>query len=271
MFLEAASDQAPLIISLAYVFGVFQVTFLIATIKKNNGLVDIVWGLGQVLLTVLLTVWFAPTNLFAYFIALMVAAWGLRLSWHIFKRNNGKPEDWRYKQWRENWGKWAVPRAWLQVFVLQSILQWVIALPVIFALSAGSSIETFSPVLAILGIAVWAFGIAFEAVADKQLKNFIKTKNKGEVMQAGLWKYSRHPNYFGEAALWWGIWLACYGLLGSVLPLWTLISPIAITILVRFVSGVPILEKKYQDNKDFQKYAKKTNVFFPLPQRKTDS
>ena len=109
---------------------------------------------------------------------------------------------------------------------------------------------------------LWIGGFALEATADFQLKEFIKTKKKGQVLTSGAWAYTRHPNYFGEAMLWWGIWFIC---LGSVidLPLWTIIGPITINFLVRYVSGVPFLEKRYADNPEFQEYKKKVPIFIP--------
>ena len=118
-----------------------------------------------------------------------------------------------------------------------------------------------------LGLLVWIIGFVFESVADAQLRNFIKTKKSKDkkIMDEGLWKYSRHPNYFGEVTMWWGIFLISVGT--NYWPV-TIISPVTITYLILKVSGVPLLEKKYQDDPDFRKYAKKTSIFFPLPPKK---
>ena len=119
------------------------------------------------------------------------------------------------------------------------------------------------------GFAIWAFGLAFETVADQQLSEFVrKNKNKAKVMDTGVWKYSRHPNYFGEVTLWWGIWLASM----SINPVWwSVIGPLTISFLILFVSGIPMLEKKYKNNPAFQEYAKRTSVFIPMPSKKKPS
>jgi steroid 5-alpha reductase family enzyme len=127
-------------------------------------------------------------------------------------------------------------------------------------ISYGSSIR--SMVVVVLGITVFFFGLLFEAVGDYQLKVFkAKVENKGKIIQSGLWKYTRHPNYFGEAVLWWGIFLVGIGISA---PFYSIIGPITITVLVRYVSGVPLLEKKYQNRPDFIEYAEKTPVFIPF-------
>jgi steroid 5-alpha reductase family enzyme len=115
-----------------------------------------------------------------------------------------------------------------------------------------------------VGVLVWLVGFYFEAVGDWQLKKFIKNpENKGKIMQSGLWAYSRHPNYFGEVTMWWGIWL-----LNFSQNWWTVVGPMTITFLILKVSGVPLLEKKYEGNKEFEDYKKRTSIFLPLPQRK---
>jgi steroid 5-alpha reductase family enzyme len=119
-----------------------------------------------------------------------------------------------------------------------------------------------------IGILLWIVGFYFEAVGDAQLKTFKKDPaNKGKIMQSGLWKYTRHPNYFGEALMWWSVWIVSIATL-ELLSFIGFVGPLLITLLLLFVSGVPLLEKKYKDNKDFQAYAKKTSIFFPLPPKK---
>jgi steroid 5-alpha reductase family enzyme len=188
---------------------------------------------------------------------LFVLIWGLRLAIYIFLRNKGKGEDFRYKAWRDTW-KFFILRSYLQIFILQGILMFIIALPIIFVNKAGPASFNFFD---IAGILLFLTGYAFETIGDGQLARFKKDPaNKGKIITGGLWRYTRHPNYFGEAVIWWGI--GCFALPyphGWIM----LISPVIITLMLRFVSGVPMLEKKYAGRADFEEYKKRTPVFIP--------
>jgi len=236
--------------------------FVVSLIKKRNDVADIAWGLGFVLLA---WISFFISNGYGerpIIINLLVTVWGLRLAWHIYKRNRKKTEDYRYLEWRKQWGKWFLIRSYFQVYMLQGIFLFLISIPVIF-INKNASFP-FSAFY-FLGLSVWAVGFFFEVVGDLQLAQFIKNpQNKGKIMQSGLWRYSRHPNYFGEVTQWWGIFL-------FALPIpygWiTVIGPLTITILILFVSGIPLLEKKYEGRVDFEEYKKKTSMFVPFPKR----
>jgi steroid 5-alpha reductase family enzyme len=153
-----------------------------------------------------------------------------------------------------------VPRSFLQVFMLQGLLLLLVAIPVIFVNQAPEAPLGW---LDVLGLAIWMYGFAFEAIGDWQLLQFIRDPtNKGRLMTTGLWRYTRHPNYFGEVTLWWGIWLMTLTLPGGWL---TIIGPLTITTLILKVSGIPMLEKPYEERTDFQEYKRRTSVFFPLP------
>ncbi len=244
--------------AVAVVFGYFFIVFLIAQWRRDNSLVDTAWGLGFVIVT--LFTFFSAGHYTARSIVvlLLILVWGLRLSYHIVRRNWGQPEDFRYAQWRKDWGRWVVPRAFLQVFMLQALFQVVIVYPVLLV---QVSPRSGFGVLEGLGVALWGVGFLFEAVGDRQLRSFKRAQeNRGKVLTTGLWKYSRHPNYFGEATMWWGLAVIA----SSVHWGWTgFISPLTITYLLRFVSGVPMLEKKYRGRPDFEAYARTTNAFFP--------
>jgi steroid 5-alpha reductase family enzyme len=191
---------------------------------------------------------------------LLVTIWGTRLAWHIYSRNKNKPEDKRYADWRNEWGKWFLIRSYLQIYILQGIFLLLIVSPIIFINKFSNSILGITD---LIGILIWIVGFYFESMGDRELKEFISNpNNKGKIMQSGLWRYSRHPNYFGEVAQWWGIFIIALSVSGSF---YTIIGPLTITFLILFVSGVPLLEKKYEGRPDFEEYKKRTSVFFPLP------
>ncbi|MBU0459461.1 MAG: DUF1295 domain-containing protein [Nanoarchaeota archaeon] len=227
--------------------------FIIGLVKKNNGIVDIGWGLGFIVVAIFTLLTNGSFTLLQIVGTVLIIIWGLRLSLHIYARNKGKPEDFRYANWRKQWGKWVNLRAFFQVYMLQGFLMLLIAVPIIVINSYSYS--RFG-ILSIIGLLIWIFGFMFESIGDYQLKQHLK-KSKS-IMQTGLWKYTRHPNYFGEAVQWWGLCLMALSI-----AWWALISPIVITLLLLKVSGVPMLEKKWKDNKEYQEYKKHTNAFFP--------
>lgn len=235
-----------------------SISFAISIILKRNDIADVAWGLGFSLISwsAFLLSNFSPLSLL---VNILITIWGLRLSIHIYKRNKGKLEDFRYLNWRNQWKSFYV-RSFLQVFLLQGIFLYIIASSIIFInVNATQEIN----VLTIIGVAVWVFGFLFETIADYQLKIFKSdSNNKGKIITSGLWKYSRHPNYFGEVVLWWGIFVIALSLENGIN---TIISPLLITYLIVFVSGIPMLEEKYKNNQVFQDYKKRTSAFFPLP------
>lgn len=236
----------------------FLLFFVVALVLKNNAIVDVGWGIGFVFVSWLILLRAEEPSFALWTLIIMINLWGLRLFYHILKRNWGKPEDFRYAQWRKDWGKWVVPRSFLQVFMLQGLFMWIIALP-LTVLDQIKGMENMG--LLIVGVLVWCLGYYFEVVGDYQLKVFIaEPSNKGKLMKTGLWAYTRHPNYFGEATMWWGVYLVSISGGGSWL---TIISPVAITYLLLFVSGVPLLEASMSKKEGFSDYAAQTSVFVP--------
>ncbi len=242
-------------------FGVWlymSTVFLLGLVKKDNTVVDIAWGLGFVLIA-WFTAWHTGLWLPRHLLLLaMVTIWGIRLSTHLYLRNKGKGEDPRYKAWRQAWGTDVVWRSYLQIYMLQAVCMLIIAIPIKTTLLSN---DATIAMLDFLGLAVFCIGFLFESIGDYQLKQFVHNPaNRGNIMDQGLWHYTRHPNYFGEATMWWGIWLVSlsvpYGWLA-------IISPLFITLLLLFVSGVPLTEAQFANNPAYQAYKKRTSAFFP--------
>lgn len=243
------------------VFCFMSLQFLIAIKLKNNSIVDIGWGLGFVIVTIISFLMNSTPTISAKVLNLLVLIWGLRLSIYLFIRNRNKPEDWRYAKWRKEWGKDVVWRSFLQIFMLQGCVLWVNSLPIMVA-NAAKTESALGWIFLFAGILCWLIGFSFEAIADYQLYVFKSDKaNRGKIITRGLWRYSRHPNYFGEAVLQWGIWLMS---VSSGYWFVTIVAPISITYLLLKVSGVVMLEGKYKGNPEYESYMKQTSSFLPL-------
>lgn len=253
-----------LLISLAALLLYMSVLFVIALITKNNGTADVGYGIAFMVVIIATFLQAPVTEPLLLILTLLPFVWGARLATRIYLKNKGKPEDFRYKAWREAWGNTFVWRSFLQVFMLQGLVVFVVALPVTLALVYPATV--FNTTLAYAGLALWLVGFFFEVVGDRQLDTFIQNpQNKGKIMMGGLWKYSRHPNYFGESTMWVGIAFISFAL--SSVPFVALVSPLLITFLLLKVSGVPLLEKRWEGNPDWEAYKKRTSVFIPLPPR----
>ena len=252
---------------------IFQcLLFLIALIKKNNGIADIGWGIGFVIITAVSISEMPERSIgldenLMLLIFTLVFLWAARLSIYLFIRNWSKPEDWRYAKWREEWGRNFYLRSFLQVFILQGFFMLVIGSPIMLAAYSGVDLSKDRFLLEICGAALWLIGFFFQAVGDYQLFVFKKDPaNKGRIMRYGLWKYTRHPNYFGESSMWWGIFLlSCVSAETPMAVLLRMIGPATITFMLLRVSGVTMLEGKYKGNEEYENYQKNTSAFIPLP------
>ena len=253
-------------LNLAIVLGMMVGVWLLSLLLKDASIADIFWGLGFVLVAWVTFFWAEGYILRQLLLTILVSVWGLRLAAYIGFRNRGKGEDRRYQAWRVQYGKnfWWV--SLFNVFGVQAILLWVISLVV----QAGQIASGPAGLgrLDWAGFVIWTIGFAFEAGADLQLYRFkADPMNRGKVMDRGLWAYSRHPNYFGESLIWWGIFLIT---LSTPNSLWTVISPITITFLLLKVSGVTLLEKTIVEKRpEYRAYIKATSAFLPwFPGRK---
>lgn len=251
--------------SLGAVLAFTFVIWLISVRMRNVAIVDVIWSLCFVIIAgVALAAGAGDLERRGLLFAL-VAIWGVRLSVHLGIRNIGKPEDYRYAAWRVKYG---VDRYWwfslFQVFWLQGLLAWMVAAPILVVGAAPVS-GGFDPLW--LGVVLWAIGFYFEAVGDWQLARFKRDPaNKGKVMDRGLWRYTRHPNYFGDFAVWWG-----FGLIALAAP-WgwlALLGPALMSFLLLRVSGVAMLERTIGSRREgYAEYAARTSAFFPRPRRR---
>lgn len=250
----------PVIGGLAVVAGSFVLLWMVSLVLNNAGIVDIFWGPGFIIAGVfyLMTLTGDPTPRGLLVIGL-TTLWAIRLALHIGTRSLGAPEDFRYRKWREEAGTsfWWI--SLFKVFLLQAVLLWIVSSPLLLAQLEGPASALTLKDLA--GIALFAIGLAFEAVADRQLVRFKRDpSNRGRILRTGLWAHSRHPNYFGEAVLWWGL-----GLLALPTGGWlAIVGPIMITFLLMKVSGVTMLDAALVDRRPgYADYIRSTPAFFP--------
>ena len=237
--------------------------FVFSLVKKRNDVADVAWGLGFVLLAWASLFLSDNFQVRSVLVTALVSIWGLRLAYHISRRHRGGGEDYRYLNYRRSWGKWFYIRSYFQIYILQGFFLFLIASPVmIINIFSGSGLG----LLDLVGLLVWVIGFSFESIGDAQLARFIKDPaNKGKLMMSGLWKYSRHPNYFGEVLQWWGIWLIA---LSVPYGAWGILGPLTISYLILKVSGIPMLEEKLSEHPDFKDYKERVSVFFPWPPKR---
>jgi steroid 5-alpha reductase family enzyme len=248
------------------ILGMMLLLWIISLLIKNSSIVDIFWGLGFVLVC-----WFyfllTPNGfLLRKFILLVLSTiWGLRLTLHVLIRNFGKGEDFRYQKWRSE-----APKIWwlkslFQVFLLQGLLMWIISVPLLAAQLPSTAMRW--NFVDYLGIFLWVVGFVFESVGDAQLVRFKSNpSNKGKVLSSGVWRYSRHPNYFGDSAQWWGYF--AFALAGG--GWWSFFSPVLMTLFLIKVSGVALLERTIVERRpEYAEYIRTTSAFIPWFPRKS--
>ena len=234
--------------------------YILSRVLKRNDLMDIFWGLGFAMLAILNLVLTDYFPIWKIAMTVLILLWAIRLALHIYIKNKGKSEDFRYQNWRKSWGKTEWWRSYLQIYLLQGFFMFIIALPIISVLSKHYILGSFPENrFALYPFIIAAIGLLIETIADYQKSKFKKSSPSG-LMKEGLWKFSRHPNYFGEAVFWWGI----AGFTILTYPIFGFISALTITLLLRFVSGVPMLEKAKEGNVAYEQYKKETPVFVPF-------
>jgi steroid 5-alpha reductase family enzyme len=265
-----------------FIWACVTLLWLLSVALRNVSIVDIFWGMGFVLANGLYFLLGAGDPSRKALLLVLVSLWGLRLTVYLAWRNVGKGEDFRYQQFRQTYGParyWWI--SYFQVFLLQGVLMWLIAMPLAAGMQLlpdGAATSTFElwhsgkhiaqglQVADYVGMGIWAIGFFFESVGDWQLARFkANPARKGEVMDRGLWRYTRHPNYFGDAAVWWG-----YGLIAIAAGgYWAALGALLITGLIVKVSGVALLERSLKTQKPaYAEYIRKTSAFFPWFPRK---
>jgi len=259
------SDGAILLTNLAVVLVLTTALWALSVRMRDTSIVDIFWGSGFV---VIAWVTFAlahgdPAR--KLLLSSLTTVWGLRLTIHLARRNLGKGEDYRYAAMRRRHGeRWPLRSLWA-VFWGQGLLMWIVSLPV----QAGQLYATPAHLTWVdaLGTVLWVIGFVFEAVGDLQLQRFkADPASAGQVMDRGLWRYTRHPNYFGDFTVWWGLYVIA---LATGSAWWSIVGPILMSVLLIRVSGAGLLEKSIGRRRPgYEEYVRRTSGFFPLPPRR---
>jgi steroid 5-alpha reductase family enzyme len=257
--------------------AVHSVTFAIGRRIGRYNVVDVAWGVGFVAIAAVAATLGHGDPTRRWLLLALVAIWGLRLSWHIQRKTAGKGEDPRYAALLRDatLAQGALPRklevpppaCWRivrKVFLLQAFITWFVSFPLQLSAVTGATPKPLTGVT-VVGVAVWLVGVTFEAVGDRQLRVFKSdSANRGVVMDRGLWAWTRHPNYFGDAAVWWGLWLIT---INGWLPLVTVGSPLLMTYFLVYVTGARLTEKLMAGRPGFDEYRQRTAFFFPRPPR----
>ncbi|MGE0461294.1 MAG: DUF1295 domain-containing protein [Vicinamibacterales bacterium] len=249
--------------SLLALLVLFTILWMASLRLRNASIVDMWWGPAFIVALAAYLGFAWPAHARAWLVLCATTLWAARLAWHIGRRNVGHGEDPRYRAWREQHGSTWWWRSYLQVFLLQAVVAWIVSWPLYFAVRDAGD---FPNAWDVAGGVMFAAGWLFEAVADRQLARFKHDPaTRGHVMNRGLWRYSRHPNYFGESVLWWGL-----GIIGAGTPGGTigLLGPLLITWLLLRVSGVAMLERTLVKSKPgYEEYIARTSAFVPWPPR----
>lgn len=251
--------------SLAAIAVGMLLLWLVSVRLRDASIVDIFWGLGFALVAVVAHATGGGAPARKTLVTALAVVWGVRLAAHLAWRNWGQGEDYRYRAMRARHGDRFPLVSLYLVFGLQGVLMWIVSLPL--QIAQASPVPPHLTWLDAAGAALWAVGFAFEAVGDRQLARFRSDPaNAGRVMDSGLWRYTRHPNYFGDAVLWWGFFLVA---LPTPHGWWAAVGPAVMTFLLLRVSGVAMLERSLKRRKPrYQDYIERTSAFFPWPPRR---
>lgn len=253
------------LLNLIVVIGSFTILWVVSISLHDVSIIDIFWGGGFVVVAWVTALWTENPSSVKWLLTVLVTVWGLRLAGYLACRNFGHEEDKRYAKMRAARGQSFWWKSYFVVFLLQAVILWVVSLPLQVGILNASSKHNF---LHYLGMFVWLIGFGFEAIGDAQLATFKrKPENRGRVLQRGLWRYTRHPNYFGDFVVWWGFYLIC---IANGSGYWTILSPLIMSVFLMFVSGVAMTEKSMKSEKPaYADYMRRTNIFFPGPPKQS--
>lgn len=252
-----------LISTLLTTLGINFLLFLVAYRRQSDKLTDFAYALSFITVTIVVLVTAPHRSLEVYAIAAMVLFWALRLGGFLVYRIRKSGKDARFDELRSHFF------SFLKFWLAQGVVAWLLLLPLIFVASNSQSV----PRLWLVGTLIWAAGLGIEALADQQKYRFKqRPENNGKWIDEGIWRYSRHPNYFGEMCVWVGVYVAAFGGMTDIERLIGLVSPLAITISLLFISGIPILErsadKRWGNDKNYQSYKHRTSLLVPLWHKK---
>lgn len=251
------------LVSLGVIALLFGATFLIGRRIGRYNIVDVAWGLGFVAVAAVAAALGSGDLGRRVLLLTLVGVWGLRLAVHIHSKTVGKGEDPRYRDLLG--GDHSATHVLRKVFVIQGASVWFVSLPLQLSATTGATPPALWPVLA-LGIALWATGVLFEGLGDHQLKQFkADPANKGRIMDRGLWAWTRHPNYFGDACVWWGLWLVT---INGPWALVTVLSPLLMTYFLVYATGAKLAEKYLADRPGYREYRSRTAFFLPRPAKR---
>ncbi|MEN9792912.1 MAG: hypothetical protein RL330_990 [Actinomycetota bacterium] len=252
-----------MLVAAAAIAVLMVTTWLVSVVRRDASIVDIVWGLGFVVVSWVLVAFLEADRPRQFLLAALTSIWGLRLAGYLARRNLGKGEDFRYQAMRRRWGARFPVISLVTVFGLQGVIMWIVSLPLQYG--SADADPGIGPV-AVMGIMVWLVGVIFETVGDAQLARFkADPANAGKVMDRGLWSLTRHPNYFGDSMVWWGIGIVAAETGSGVIGL---AGPLVMMFFLMRVSGVPMLERSLMKRREgYAEYAARTSAFFPRPPR----
>lgn len=248
------------VVNLVVIAVLMTSVWLVSVVIRDASIVDIVWGSGFVI--VAWSSWLSSDadGPAALAVRVCITVWGLRLAGYLAWRNLGKGEDFRYQAMRRKYGARFPLVSFVTVFLLQGVLMWIVSLPV----QVVHHLDPQSSLLLVVGVGVWLVGLIFEVVGDLQLARFkADPASAGRVMDSGLWRYTRHPNYFGDFLVWWGVAITA---LSSAASLVGVIGSVVMSVLLMRVSGVPMLEHSMSKRRPgYVEYQRRTSAFFPRP------